>query len=297
MGLLREVATRSARLWSVLMMLAVLFLLAPAALAEVPEDWQIGMQPGVTPVRARIDNLHDYYLLPISGIICVVVLALLFIVILRYGAKRHPTPSKTTHNALLELFWTVAPAFVLIIIAFPSFRLLYYVDRAEKADMTLKVTGHQWYWTYEYPDQGNLSFDSTMLAEADFAKYGEPRLLGVDKPVVVPVGATVRILVTGTDVIHSWFVPSVGVQEYAVIGRNNESWMRIDKPGTYYGQCNQICGINHPFMPIEIRAVSSEDFAKWLKNPDSLWNGEKKGNKSADDRTGAPATMIAGAAQ
>jgi cytochrome c oxidase subunit 2 len=263
MEVVRYVATRRGTLWSALTALAVALLLAPAALAEEPQDWQIGMQPGVTPVRAQIDSLHDYFLLPVSGVICVLVLGLLLWVILFYNAKRHPTPSATTHNPVLEVFWTVVPALVLIVIAFPSFRLLYYVDHTEKADMTLKVTGHQWYWSYEYPDQGALAFDSYMLPE-DKLQPGQKRLLDVDNPVVVPVGATVRLLITGTDVIHSWFVPAVGVQEYAIVGRNNESWMRIDKPGIYYGQCNQICGVNHPFMPIAIKAVSQDEFKAWL---------------------------------
>jgi len=144
------------------------------------------------------------------------------------------------------------------------------------ADFTVNVIGHQWYWSYEYPDQGGFTFDSTMLQDDDLATYHEPRLLGVDKPMVVPVGATVRVIVGGTDVIHSWFVPPLGVQEYAVVGRKNESWMRIDRPGTYYGQCNQICGMNHPFMPVEVKAVSQDDFNRWVKNPDSLWNVPQK---------------------
>jgi cytochrome c oxidase subunit 2 len=267
MELFRRVRTAGAR---ALITLAATLMCASGALAEEAQDWQLGMQPGVTPVRARIDNLHDYYLLPIIAGICILVLGLLLWVILRYNAKSHPTPSKTTHNPLLEVFWTVVPALVLIVIAFPSFRLLYYVDRAQKADLTLKVTGHQWSWTYEYPDQGlttdqGTEIDSSLLVPEDQpVKPGQHRLLDVDEPVVLPVGAVVRILVTSTDVIHSWFVPPLGVQEYAVIGRNNESWAQIEKPGTYYGQCNQICGIRHPFMPIEIKAVSKDEFDQWV---------------------------------
>jgi cytochrome c oxidase subunit 2 len=189
---------------------------------------------------------------------------LLLYVIVRFGAKRHPVPSQVTHNSLIELTWTVVPVLILVIIAIPSFKLMYYTNKAEHPEMTLKVTGHQWYWSYEYPDQGGLSFDSNIMAADQAAKEGKPRLLEVDNPVVVPVGTTIRILVTATDVIHSWFLPSMGVQEYAVIGRTNESWMSVDQAGTYYGQCNQICGINHPFMPIEVKAVSKADFAKWV---------------------------------
>lgn len=297
MGLLRQVATRGARLWSALMVLGAALMLAPAALAEGPEDWQFGMQPGVTPVREQIDKLHNHTLLPIIGLICFVVLGLLLWVIRSYNAKRHPTPSQTTHSPVLEVFWTVVPALILIYIAFPSFQLLYYADRTQKADMTLKVTGHQWYWTYEYPDQGltadaGLQIDSNMLVPEDQpVKPGQKRLLDVDEPVVLPVGATVRILITGTDVIHSWFVPSLGVQEYAVVGRNNESWAEIEQPGTYYGQCNQICGIRHPFMPIEIKAVSRDEFDKWVADKKG---GQKKARN--DQPQDGAALRLAGTA-
>jgi cytochrome c oxidase subunit 2 len=248
----------------------VLFALGPAALAEEPVDWQLGMQAAASPVRDQIDNLHDGLLLPIITVITVFVLGLLLVVMVRFRASAHPVPTKTTHNTVLELAWTTLPIIILIVIAVPSFRLLYYVDRAENADLTLKVTGHQWYWTYEYPDQGltddaNLAMDSNLLVPEDQpVKPGQHRLLDVDNPVVLPVGAKVRILVSGTDVIHSWFVPSLGVQTYAVQGRANEVWTEIERPGTYYGQCNQICGIRHPFMPIEIKAVSKDEFDQWV---------------------------------
>jgi cytochrome c oxidase subunit II len=240
-------------------------LLAPSAFAEEAVDWQLGMQQAATPVREHIDALHNE-LLVIITLITLFVLGLLLYVILNFRASRHPTPSQTTHNTVLELLWTTVPILILVVIAIPSFKLLYYNDRTQHADMTLKVTGHQWYWSYEYPDNKDVSFDSAMLDEADL-KPGQPRLLEVDNPVVVPVGAKVRVLVTGTDVIHSWFVPAAGVQEYAVIGRTNESWMQFDRAGTYYGECNQICGLNHPFMPIEIKAVAKADFDKWIANP------------------------------
>jgi cytochrome c oxidase subunit 2 len=293
MALFRRVAAAGA---TALMALGVLLAGMPGALAEEAQDWQLGMQPGVTPVRARIDILHDYYLLPISAVICVLVLGLLLVVIVRFNAKRHPTPSQTTHNPVLEVFWTVVPALVLIVIAFPSFRLLYYVDHAQKADMTLKVTGHQWSWTYEYPDQGltadqGSQIDSNLLvAEDEKVKPGQHRLLDVDEPVVLPVGAVVRILVTSTDVIHSWFVPPLGVQEYAVIGRNNESWAQIEKPGTYYGQCNQICGIRHPFMPIEIKAVSKEDFDQWVASKKKKAHNDQPHEDGAAPRLAAELT-------
>jgi cytochrome c oxidase subunit 2 len=161
--------------------------------------------------------------------------------------------------------WTVIPVLILVVIAIPSFKLMYYMDRAPDAEMTIKVTGNQWYWNYAYPDQGGLAFDSNIVDDKDL-KPGQPRLLEVDKPLVVPVNTTVRVQVTGVPdgVIHSWFVPSFGVQEYAMPGRLNESWFRVEREGTYYGECNQICGINHSRMPIEIKAVSRGDFQKWL---------------------------------
>jgi cytochrome c oxidase subunit II len=264
MGLVSRFATTGwgAKLWSALMALVTAVLLAPVALAAEPREWELGLQPAASPVRERIDTLHDALLIIIT-LISIFVLGLLLYVILRFNARRNPMPSKTSHNTLLEVLWTAVPILILLGIAIPSFKLLYYVDRAQKADMTLKVTGHQWYWTYEYPDQGNITFDSNMIPE-DKIQPGQKRLLDVDNQVVVPVGTTIRILVAGTDVIHSWFVPSVGVQEYAVVGRTNESWMLINEPGTYYGQCNQICGLNHPFMPIAIKAVPKDEFDQWV---------------------------------
>ena len=235
----------------------------PARAAEFAHDWQLGLQRSATPVRDHIDGLNNE-LLGIIIAISVFVMALLAFVMLRYNARRHPVPSQTTHNGLLELIWTAVPVLILLAIAIPSFKLMYYMDRTPKPDMTLKITGHQWYWTYTYPDQGNLQFDSNVLTDAQDKQAGKPRLLGVDNPLVVPAGAVIRVLVTSTDVIHSWFMPAFGVQESAVIGRTNYAWMKIDRPGTFYGECNQICGINHPFMPIEVHALSKDDFAKWL---------------------------------
>lgn len=235
---------------------------ASTGFVEQPHDWQIGMVDGATPVRDAIQSFHNELVIIIT-LITVFVVCLLVYVMVKFNAKAHPVPSTTTHNTLLEVVWTAVPVLILVTIAIPSFKLLYYENRTQHADFTLKVTGHQWYWSYEYPDQGDFSYDSNVLSEADDAKAGKPRLLGVDNPVVVPVGATVRVLVTGTDVIHSWYLPAAGVQEYAVIGHVNESWFQFEHTGTFYGQCNQICGINHPFMPIEVDVVSQDDFTKW----------------------------------
>jgi cytochrome c oxidase subunit II len=263
--------------------------LAAVGWAAEPHPWQLGMQPPATPVKERIHVFHNDVLLPIICVITVFVLGLLLYVIVRFRAVRHPVPTRTSHNPVIEILWTVVPVLILVIIAIPSFKLMYYMDRVPNADMTIKVTGHQWYWQYEYPDQANLSITSNLIQEKDL-KAGQKRLLAVDNPLVVPVDTNIRVLVTGDPegVIHSWFVPSFGVQEYAVPGRFNESWMRVLHEGTYYGECNQICGVNHAFMPIEVKAVSKDDFQKWV--------GEAKknaaGNQPSEDRA-----MIAAAVQ
>ncbi len=267
-------------------------LLAPAAFAEEAQPWQMGLQPAASVNRVHIDVVYNA-LLVIITLIVLFVLALLIYVMLRYNARSNPVPSKTSHNTLLEILWTGLPILILVGIAVPSFKLLYFVGRTPAhADMTLKVTGHQWYWSYEYPDQGGFSFDSNMIPEEDAVKEGKKRLLDVDNPVVVPAGTNIRILVTGTDVIHSFFLPAIGVQTYAVIGRTNETWMNIDQPGTYYGQCNQICGINHPFMPIEVVALSKDDFAKWLEDAK-----KKFAHNDRHDTSHAAVSLAANAAQ
>ena len=242
--------------------LAGLTALAVAGWAAEPQPWQIGMQPPATPVKDRIEAFHNE-LLVIITLITIFVLGLLVYVMVRFRASRNPVPTRTSHNAVIEVTWTVVPVLILVVIAIPSFKLMYYMDREPNADMTIKVTGHQWYWEYGYPDQGNFSFNSNIIPDEQI-KPGQKRMLDVDNPLVVPVGAKVRVLVTGTDVLHSWFVPSFGVQEYAVIGRNNESWFQVEHAGTYYGECNQICGVNHSRMPIKVVAMAKPDFDKWL---------------------------------
>lgn len=245
---------------------AGMILVSSAAFADgKPRPWEIGMQPGVTPVRQHLDGLFNELLI-ITTLIALFVMVLLSYVCLRFNARKHPVPSGTTHNTILEVVWTAVPVLILLAIAVPSFKLIFYMGRAnaQQPTMSLKVTAHQWYWSYDYPNQGNLSFDSNILP-ADKLKPGQPRLLAVDHRAVVPVDTTIRVDVSSTDVIHSFYVPSLGVQEYAVPGHVNEAWFRIEKPGVYYGQCNQLCGINHAFMPIAIQAVSKADFAKWVE--------------------------------
>jgi cytochrome c oxidase subunit 2 len=259
MGSLKRAAARAV---SALFVFTAFVLFAGPAGADYPRPWQLGMQVPASEVKDRINSLHDM-LLVIITLITLFVLALLLYVMVRFRASAHPTPTRTTHNTMIEILWTVLPVVILVVIAIPSFKLLYFEDRAPNAKMTLKVTAHQWYWSYAYPDNGNVQFDSYMIQDADL-KPGQMRLLSVDNPLVLPVQTDVRILVNGTDVMHSFFITSLGVQIYAVPGRVNETWVNIDRPGTYYGECNQICGDNHAYMPIEIQALSKEDFDKWL---------------------------------
>jgi cytochrome c oxidase subunit II len=235
---------------------------ATVAGAAEPKPWQLGFQPPATPVKDRLSAFHDELLIIIT-LITVFVLGLLVYVMWRFNQQRNPVPSRTSHNTVIEMLWTVVPVLILIIIVVFSFKLMYYMDRVPNPEMTIKVTGHQWYWSYEYPDQGGLTFDSNIIPD-DQLKPGQKRLLDVDNPLVVPADTIIRVQITGTDVIHSWFVPSFGVQEYAIVGRLNESWMKIEHAGTYYGQCNQICGLNHAFMPIKVEAMSKDAFQRWL---------------------------------
>jgi cytochrome c oxidase subunit 2 len=259
--LLTTKTTARALLLLALGVIGIAAITAVAGAAE-PKPWQLGFQPPATPVKDRLSAFHDELLIIIT-LITIFVLGLLVYVMWRFNQQRNPVPSRTSHNTVIEMLWTVVPVLILVIIAIPSFKLMYYMDRVPNPEMTIKVTGHQWYWSYEYPDQGGLTFDSNIIPE-DQLKPGQKRLLDVDNPLVVPEDTIIRVLVTGTDVIHSWFVPSFGVQEYAIVGRLNESWMKIEHAGTYYGQCNQICGVNHAFMPIKVEAISKDAFQHWL---------------------------------
>ncbi len=229
----------------------------------IAKDWQIDFQDAYSPVMERIDSFHDLLLIIIT-LITLFVLTLLLICIFKYNEKANPVPSRTTHNTLLEVAWTGIPILILIGIAVPSFKLLYFMDRHENPDMTLKVVGHQWYWSYEYPDHGNFTFDSVLIPEEEL-KPGQPRLLATDNDVVLPVDANIRVLQTAGDVIHNWAMPALGLKQDAVPGRVNENWVRITKPGVYYGQCSELCGTGHAYMPITIRAVSKPEFAAWVK--------------------------------
>ncbi len=231
----------------------------------IPHDWQMGFPPSYTPVMEHVASLHDL-LLVIITLISLFVLALLLYVVYRFHASRNPVATTVTHNTALEIAWTIIPILILVVIAIPSFRLLYFGDKAADAAMTIKVTGHQWYWQYEYPDQGNFSIDSRMLAEADRAKLkpDQPRMLAVDNEMVIPANTTVRIIGTGADVMHGWTVWGFGIKKTVIPGRLNEGWISVPKEGVYFGQCSQICGQDHSYMPVAVRVVSKGDFDAWV---------------------------------
>ncbi len=245
---------------------AALFASASAVQAEVdgrPVPWQMGFQPAATPVMQGIEAFHTLVLYIITAIV-LFVLALLLWIMVRYNRSANPVPSRTSHNTLLEVAWTIIPVLILVVIAIPSFKLLYFEAIIPKPDLTIRAIGKQWYWTYEYPVNGDFQYDSLGLSDAAALKAGEPRLLGVDNPVVVPVNRVVAVQTAGADVIHSWAVPSFGVKMDAVPGRINTTWFKALRQGTYYGECSELCGARHAFMPIEVKVVSQQAFDAWL---------------------------------
>jgi cytochrome c oxidase subunit II len=228
-----------------------------------PTEWQLGLQQSATPVMDYVIWFHDYLLYIISGIAGFVLL-LLIVIMVRFNARANPTPSRTTHNTLLEVAWTIIPIFILMGIAVPSFKLLFLQLNLPPADMTVKATGKQWYWTYSYPDNGKIEFDSLMLKDGE-RKEGQPRLLAVDNEMVVPVNKSVRVITTGSDVIHAFAVPSFGIKIDAIPGRINETWFKATREGVYYGQCSELCGKDHAYMPIAVRVVSEQAFNAWVE--------------------------------
>jgi cytochrome c oxidase subunit 2 len=252
------------------------------AAAGQPTPWQLGLQQSVTPVMDNIIWFHDFLLWIITAIAGFVLL-LLLIVIVRFNARSNPTPSRTTHNTLLEVAWTLVPVAILVAIAVPSFKLLFLQLAIPEADVTVKATGKQWYWSYSYPDS-KFEFDSLMLQDKD-RKAGQPRLLAVDNDMVVPVNKVVRVQVIGADVIHAFAVPSFGIKIDAVPGRLNETWFKATREGIYYGQCSELCGRDHAFMPIAVRVVSEREYTAWLD--------EAKKKYATDDSR--PATTLVAA--
>ena len=245
-----------------LFILSTLILLPSKVFADQPRDWQLGFQDAASQSMYEIVSFHNSILLPIIIAISVFVLFLMAYACFRFRESRNPNPSKTTHNVAIEVLWTLIPCLILIVMAVPSFKILYKQDTIPKADLTIKAIGYQWYWGYEYPDE-NLEFDSYMIEEKDL-KANQPRLLAVDNEVVVPVGKVVKVLITANDVLHAWALPSFGVKRDAVPGRINETWFKAEKVGTYYGQCSELCGIKHAFMPIAVKVVSEDEYQEWL---------------------------------
>lgn len=224
--------------------------------------WQMGFQDPHSPSAERIFAFHDL-LLGIEVAIVIFVLAIMVYIIFKFNAKANPVPSRTSHNTLLEVVWTVVPILILVVIAVPSLKLLYFTDRTYDPELTIKVTGNQWYWTYSYPDNNDIEFDSIIVPD-DELQDGQPRLLTVDNPLVLPVDTNIRILLATNDVIHNFGLPSLGLKLDTTPGRANETWVSIDSEGTYYGMCSELCGVNHGFMPVQIEAVSKEAFNEWL---------------------------------
>lgn len=261
-----------AMLWSCLAGLAALALYAApasAGMAGQPVNGQLGMQPAVTPVAHSIHEFYDLVTI-IVVVIALFVLLLLVYVMFTFSESRNPTPSRTTHNTILEVVWTVVPIIILVTIAVPSFKLLNLQYSYPKPDLTIKATGHQWYWSHEYPDQGGFAFDSYMLDDDGRQELIDkgidaPRNLAVDNEVVVPVNKVVHVLVTANDVLHNWTVPSFGSKTDAVPGRLLATWFKAEKEGVYYGQCSELCGVNHAFMPIAVRVVSEDVFNAWVE--------------------------------
>ena len=265
----------------------ILLASAGTAFAEIigqPTPWQINFNAPASPIMDQIFTFNMFLFWITTGI-ALFVLILLAIIIVRFNARANPTPSRTTHNTPLEVIWTVVPVVILTVIAVPSFRLLYDQLDVPKPDLTVKATGKQWFWSYSYPDNGNFEFASIMVQEKDL-KPGQPRLLTADKEMVVPVNKVVHVLVTGADVIHSFAVPSFGIRIDAVPGRINDTWFKATTEGLFYGQCSELCGKDHSFMPIAVRVVSERDFATWV--------GEAKKKYGAADSVPANALAAAG---
>jgi cytochrome c oxidase subunit 2 len=245
--------------------------------ANQPIDWQLGFQSAASKSMKDIVIFHDYMLLPIITAITVFVLFLVLYACVKFRASNNKVASQTSHNTMIEIAWTLVPCLILIVMAVPSFKVLYSQDKIPPAEVTVKAIGYQWYWGYEYPDE-NIIFDSYMIEEKDL-KPGQPRLLAVDNEVVVPVNKVVKVLITANDVLHAWALPSFGVKRDAVPGRINETWFKADRTGTFYGQCSELCGIKHAFMPITERVVTEEEYKDWLLDAKEKFAKEESQNE------------------
>ncbi len=281
---------------------------ASSALADdlmgQPTPGGIALQPAASPLKESAHFFHDIVLMPVITLISLLVLGLLLWIVVRYNKKSNPVPAKWSHNTMIEVIWTVVPVLILVGISLFSFRLLFAYHDMPTPDLTVKATGNQWNWGYEYPDQGIAEYVSNMLPEDEARARNVPYRLAADEPIVVPVGKTVRVLVTASDVIHAFALPAFGLKTDAVPGRVNETWFRADRVGTFYGQCSELCGVDHAFMPIEIRVVSQAEFERWVvskggsmtpRTPEQAPGGTAA-QVAADGAATAPATDAAATA-
>jgi cytochrome c oxidase subunit 2 len=256
------------RLISTLSLTLSTLALSALAYGSEPKDGAIGFQEAATPVMQELVGFHNNMVFPIIVGITIFVMALMLYIMVRFNAKANPVPSKTTHHVGLEIAWTIVPILILLFMVGPSMKLLYQQDRLPETEMTIKVTGNTWYWSYEYPEIADQveGFDSILLEKADAEAAGKPYLLGTDAPLVVPVNTKVKVLVTSNNNLHSFAMPAFGVKMDAVPGRLNETWFEVLREGTFYGQCSELCGVKHAYMPIEIKVVSKSEYSKWVRN-------------------------------
>ncbi|MFN4295479.1 MAG: cytochrome c oxidase subunit II [Brevundimonas sp.] len=287
-----------------------LFTAAPGWAQELvgqPTPGGIGLQPAASPLKVEAHIFHDAILMPIITVICLLVLGLLMWIVFRYNKRRNPVPAKWSHNTTIEIIWTVVPVLILIFIALFSFRLLFAYHDMPEPDLTVKVTGNQWNWTYEYPDHGVGEYVSNQLPEDEAIAQGVPFRLAADEPMVVPVGQVVQLLITASDVIHAVALPAFGLKTDAIPGRVNETWFRADRTGVFYGQCSELCGVDHAFMPIQINVVTQAEFEAWVAGRGGAMPGAEPAEDAANDASAseveatetevAPAADAAEAAQ
>ncbi|MFN3815732.1 cytochrome c oxidase subunit II [Brevundimonas sp.] len=273
-----------------------LFTAAPGWAQELvgqPTPGGIGLQPSASPLKVEATLFHDAILMPIITVICLLVLGLLLWIVFRYNKRRNPVPAKWSHNTTIEIIWTVVPVLILIFIALFSFRLLFAYHDMPEPDLTVKVTGNQWNWTYEYPDHGVGEYVSNQLPEDEALAQGVPFRLAADEPMVVPVGQVVQLLVTASDVIHAVALPAFGLKTDAIPGRVNETWFRADRTGVFYGQCSELCGVDHAFMPIQINVVTQAEFEAWVAGRGGSMPGVEPAGEATTDAAAtaaAPAT-------
>lgn len=273
-----------------------LFTAAPSWAQELvgqPTPGGIGLQQSASPLKVEATMFHDAILMPIITVICLLVLGLLMWIVFRYNKRRNPVPAKWSHNTTIEIIWTVVPVLILMVIALFSFRLLFNYHDMPEPDLTVKVTGNQWNWTYEYPDHGVGEYVSNMMPEDEARGQGLPYLLAADEPMVVPVGQVVQLLVTASDVIHAVALPAFGLKTDAIPGRVNETWFRADREGVFYGQCSELCGVDHAFMPLQINVVSQAEFEAWV----AARGGAMPGAEPAEDAATEASTVEAEATE